>query len=410
LETHDDYTVVRYPASKWVCTSLEVDLTQDHMKGWQDKFENGMMAMIWKMQNKKNKNVEADASSIMFDKLFKYIIGVNSAAEQIAMTAPVTTYRTQIDNNPNMEKQEMCFWTGTPWEDKELPEPINEDVYLQDRESMDVFVRTFPGWAISHDDWLEQEQALEESISDRDDVDMENGWYTAGYNSPFELTGRTNDIWIPKMATEVKNKKNQPKSDRYDTISYNVLEKTENYELREYPESTWVCTSMVTDPTKDPMNGWEDDYANAWDAMANGPWEDQPSSQMFQKLFAYIAGMNADYETIDMTTPVTTYHTPTTKDNMETQTQCFWMGYPEDGKPPQPMRKDTFIRERKAMKLYVRQFGGWALSYDDYHKEYETLKADLKGKSIKENTYYDLSYNSPFEVRNRRNEIWIEQA
>ena len=75
----------------------------------------------------------------MFMKLFKYIIGVNSEATEIDMTTPVTTKRTKMADNK--ENHQMCFWTGSEWADKELPEPIKEDVYFETREAMQVFVK-----------------------------------------------------------------------------------------------------------------------------------------------------------------------------------------------------------------------------------------------------------------------------
>ena len=41
----------------------------------------------------------------------------------------------------NKEKHQMCFWTGSEWENKELPEPIKQDVYFETREAMQVFVK-----------------------------------------------------------------------------------------------------------------------------------------------------------------------------------------------------------------------------------------------------------------------------
>ena len=41
----------------------------------------------------------------------------------------------------NKEKHQMCFWTGSEWADKELPEPIKEDIYFETREPMQVFVK-----------------------------------------------------------------------------------------------------------------------------------------------------------------------------------------------------------------------------------------------------------------------------
>ena len=50
--------------------------------------------------------------------LSRYILGVNQAATEIEMTRPVLTSVVATENN--LVDQEMCFWLGTPWENKEV--------------------------------------------------------------------------------------------------------------------------------------------------------------------------------------------------------------------------------------------------------------------------------------------------
>ena len=66
-------------------------------------------------------------------------IGVNSDAEEIDMTSPVTMKRSRLVLN--REKQEMCFWSGSEWENRQLPEPIKDNVVIKEREAMEVFVK-----------------------------------------------------------------------------------------------------------------------------------------------------------------------------------------------------------------------------------------------------------------------------
>ena len=104
------------------------------MKGWREKFNNdAMAAMRDKKKNRKGKG--------MFMKLFRYIIGVNSQNVEIDMTRPVTTIRKPVKGSPNMEEKVMCFWTGTPWANKELPQPMDKSLFIQYRPQVDVFVR-----------------------------------------------------------------------------------------------------------------------------------------------------------------------------------------------------------------------------------------------------------------------------
>ena len=59
--------------------------------------------------------------SFMFNLIFllsRYILGVNQDATEIEMTRPVLTSVLATENN--LVDQEMCFWLGTPWENKEV--------------------------------------------------------------------------------------------------------------------------------------------------------------------------------------------------------------------------------------------------------------------------------------------------
>lgn len=114
---------------------MMANINDDPMKGWKERFGDEPMKAMMEYKETKGTN------SQMFKKLFRYIVGVNSESVEINMTTPVTTLRKPVADQPEMEEQEMCFWTGTPWQDKELPKPIDKDVYIVTKPPMDVFVR-----------------------------------------------------------------------------------------------------------------------------------------------------------------------------------------------------------------------------------------------------------------------------
>ena len=110
-------------------------MNDDPLKDWEIVFNNDPMAA---MAAKKKMD---RPSSTMFKKLFRYIIGVNSDQAEIKMTRPVTTIRQKIKGKPGMETAVMCFWTGTPWANRKLPQPNDKSVFIQNRPELDVFVR-----------------------------------------------------------------------------------------------------------------------------------------------------------------------------------------------------------------------------------------------------------------------------
>lgn len=136
-----------------------------------------------------------EAVSTGFNRLFKYITGTNEKNQKIDMTAPVTT-KILPGAGPNCENTfTTSFYIPTEHQDNP-PKPTNPDVFLEDRPAMDVYVKCFGGFA-KEQDWLSEAQKLTEQIKDKNTINQ-GYWFTAGYNSPFQLLGRTNEVWLVK--------------------------------------------------------------------------------------------------------------------------------------------------------------------------------------------------------------------
>ena len=349
-------------------------------------------------------------------------LGVNSDAEEIDMTSPVTMKRSRLVLN--REKQEMCFWTGSEWENRPLPQPIKDNVYIEEKEGMEVFVKEFSGWALSHEDWEEKLQELANDIRERTDVDTSGTFYTVGYSSPWvEESERRNEVWIQKKPSSKTGQKftisNSGSADQAETsddltelLQPILVSRGLGYEIHRYPQSKWACTKAYdVDPITDPMNNWQTKYDNnPFMAMSKPAWERQPMNKMFMRLYKYIIGLNEDNIEIDMTRPVTTQMTQQRRSRTYDEEMCFWLGskYDQDRDPPRPIDRQVTIEERPEMTFYVRQFGGFALSHDDIEDQYDELKRDLRGEDFDSEVFYSVGYNSPFTVENRRNEIWIQ--
>jgi len=199
LEEHENYEIRQLPAAKWACTKLtNVDPMEDPMRNWQENYDTAREAM-------QGKNWKKGPSSKMFMKMFKYILGVNKDATEIEMTRPVLTSVLATENN--LVDQEMCFWLGTPWENKEAPQPIDKSVTIQEKPSMIFYASTFNGQMLSHQDWESKYNDLEGILS-ADDTATANPdiWYHIGYDSPFTpAERRRNEIWIPQGQVDETN-------------------------------------------------------------------------------------------------------------------------------------------------------------------------------------------------------------
>ena len=160
----------------------------------------------------------------------------------------------------------------------------------------------------------------------------------------------------------------------YETQKYEVVVKDNNFEIRYYPAA--IKAKVLSE---------------------NG------SNNNFMKLFQYISGNNSNNEKIAMTTPVYLSNENDTnamefvmpaKFNMEN------ISKPNDDK--------IKIYESKAGHYASVRFGGWGNRKKV--KNYSNILYDkLNGLDIKHigNAYF-VSYNSPYKVFNRRNEVMIE--
>merc|ERR1712126_382185 len=119
-------------------------------------------------------------------------------------------------------------------------------------------------------------------------------------------------------------------------------------EERVYPARKWVCTKKIS---------------RAGDSDAK--------SGMFWSLFKYIQGANSGEVKIDMTTPVTT-------------------------------------KEEEERKIFTRKVGGW-MDSEKWAREAEELKVVLakKGFNFSNESLYQVGYDAPSKVWNRRNEVWF---
>ncbi|KAK8400204.1 hypothetical protein O3P69_003123 [Scylla paramamosain] len=155
-----------YPAQKWVTTS---HLSISHNQ----------------------------ASNDMFHDLFNFIDGQNDAGIKVDMTAPVTVL-VQPGEGPNCENNfTMSFYVPAAHQDAP-PKPLNTNVYIEERPELHVFSRRFHGFA-QDVDWIFNADALAQDLlaDGVEDINLQH-YYTAGYDSPFVIFNRTNEVWIMK--------------------------------------------------------------------------------------------------------------------------------------------------------------------------------------------------------------------
>ena len=83
-------------------------------------------------------------------------------------------------------------------------------------------------------------------------------------------------------------------------------------------------------------------------------------------------------EEIEMTRPVTTKVVESDEKTTVDMDMCFWLGTPYQSKEaPTPIDKKIYIQERPEMVVFVKEFGGFAMSHQDWEEKYDDLKNSL---------------------------------
>ncbi|GFS89121.1 heme-binding protein 1 [Trichonephila clavipes] len=163
---------------------------------------------------------------------------------------------------------------------------------------------------------------------------------------------------------------------------YTVMEKHADYEIRSYPSLTWATTTE------------EDQLARVARYKA------------FMRLFEYISGKNDRSQTINMTVPVRMKMTPHGEKMIHEMS--FMVPAELAQNPPAPENKLITISKEDPKIYAVRMFSGYVWRQATWDKEAENLKNSVKeDETIDSSEFYQVGYDAPFEIFDRRNEIWM---
>jgi len=131
-------------------------------------------------------------------KLFDYISGENDAGVKIDMTAPVSN-RVIPGQGPTCESNfTISFYVPSQYQDA-TPTPTNPDIFITGHPERRVYVRSFGGRA-SQEDWIENAAKLGMDLTKAGLNYDASYFYTAGYNGPYTMFNRHNEVWF--MAEE----------------------------------------------------------------------------------------------------------------------------------------------------------------------------------------------------------------
>lgn len=115
-----------------------------------------------------------------------YIFGGNEGDNKIAMTSPVVAHMS--------DSMKMSFIMPDKYALEDLPIPDNKNVILEKREAKKLAVITFGGYANDID--IENHTRWLKKYLDKENIAYTDNVYFHGYNPPYELFGRRNEVAI----------------------------------------------------------------------------------------------------------------------------------------------------------------------------------------------------------------------
>jgi hypothetical protein len=139
-------------------------------------------------------NTYKEASSKGFSILAGYIFGGNEKNEKIAMTSPVAM---SLEDSMT-----MMFMVPKNFKKETLPQPNQSQIKFKEEPAKTVAAISFGGWA--DDEKIEKYKQKLKSALDAERITYTNRFYFFGYNPPFEVFNRKNEI-VVELETETPN-------------------------------------------------------------------------------------------------------------------------------------------------------------------------------------------------------------
>ena len=189
-------------ASPWFCHSLDCPKFKTTKNN--AKYETRLYPPGLKWVSTVVTGVKYDAAvSQGFMRLFHYIQGANSDSAHIPMTAPVRVTLTPGDGPFCENNFTVSFFVpydgdGVSTTQIDPPEPTDPEVFIdEDPDGFVAFVRAFGGWT-NEEKLIAQAETLGEDLESDglDDVGDREHFVFAGYDSPFRIFRRHNEVWF----------------------------------------------------------------------------------------------------------------------------------------------------------------------------------------------------------------------
>ncbi|WP_034060482.1 SOUL family heme-binding protein [Lacinutrix jangbogonensis] len=121
-----------------------------------------------------------------FNALGGYIFGNNETKENIAMTSPVNM---SLEDSVTMQ-----FMVPKQYNKEDLPKPNQSNIEFKQMPEKTVAAISFGGWADKEK--IEKYKSLLKETLDKNSISYTNKFSFLGYNAPFEVFNRKNEVIV----------------------------------------------------------------------------------------------------------------------------------------------------------------------------------------------------------------------
>ncbi len=160
-----------------------------------DKFEVRNYEATLFTSIKLTSNKYEESASKGFKILAGYIFGGNERNEKISMTSPVSM---SLEDSMT-----MMFMVPKKLKKDELPKPYKSEIKFKEMPSRKLAVISFGGWA--NDKKIQKHKRKLIKYLDAEGIQFKNRFFFFGYNSPYELFNRKNEIVVELDGENINN-------------------------------------------------------------------------------------------------------------------------------------------------------------------------------------------------------------
>ena len=205
MNKQQTYRSVKQSMSKpWFCHGLECpyfEVLESNDKYEKRRYVEGVWA-----STRVETYLYAVASPMGFRRLFDYIDEGNELGLKIPMTSPVKIHMEPSCGAFCKQNFTVSFFMPKDWQD-DPPKPLSSDVFIETTEATTVYVKSAGGFRMDDITVANMAHSLAEDLeADGKQFDADS-FVFAGYDPPFRLRHRHNEVWLTAVDGEDKEGK-----------------------------------------------------------------------------------------------------------------------------------------------------------------------------------------------------------